>query len=118
EFMGVKISLLLGGHRGMQVTEGPVEYVNIPLHDDQVLACVQSGLYLVREGDRPLAVLVRGTREMGPRTGIDVEVMALEREQAEAFLAELRTSMRAHNVYRSHVVSLAPTGDFSTTQVR
>lgn len=118
EFMGVKISLLLGGQRGMQVTEGPVEYVNIPLHDDQVLACVQSGLYLVREGDRPLAVLVRGTREMGPRTGIDVEVMALEREQAEVFLAELRTSMRAHNVYRSHVVSLAPTGDLGTTQVR
>jgi len=118
EFLGVKISLLLGGQHGMQVTEGPVEYVNIPLQDDQVLACVHSGLYLVRDGDRPLAVLVRGTREMGPRTGIDVEVMSLEREQAEAFLSELRTSMRAHNVYRSHVVSLAPTGDFGTTQVR
>src|SRR3712207_7187796 len=26
-----------------QPTHGPVQYINIPLHDDQLLACVQSG---------------------------------------------------------------------------
>src|SRR5258707_6736406 len=57
DFMGVKISYLLGGQHGEQVKEGPVEYVNLPLHDDQMLACVQSGLYLIRDGEIPLVVL-------------------------------------------------------------
>ncbi len=118
EYMGVKISHMLSEQRGMQITEGPVEYVNLPLQDEQMLACVHSGLYLVRDGERPLAVLVRGMNERTPHPGIHVEVMALEREQGEAFFSELRNTMRARNVYRSHVVSLAPTGDFGTTQVR
>ena len=44
---------------------------------------------------------------MSPRAGMDVEVMAAESMAAEEFLADLRTTMRAHNVYRSHVVSLS-----------
>lgn len=108
EYMGVKIATLLSKQRGAEATPGPVEYINITLNDDRVLACVQSGIYLIRHGTQPLALLVRGPREMGMRSGIDVEVMAAERTVAENFLSELRTTMRANNVYRSHVVSLAP----------
>jgi cell division protease FtsH len=106
DYMGVKMAYLLSSQRGMQVTEGPVEYVNIALSDSHVLACVQSGLYLIQNGEQKLALLVRGPREMTPRAGLDVEVMAAERTIAEGFLADLRTIMRVHNVYRSHVVSL------------
>ena len=106
DYMGVKMAHLLSNQRGMQVTEGPVEYINIALHDNRVLACVQSGLYLIRHNEQPLALLIRGPREMSPRVGLDVEVMALERTVAEEFLGHLRTTMRRHNVYRSHVISL------------
>jgi hypothetical protein len=115
DYMGVKISHLLGAQRGMNVTEGPVEYVNIKLNDGRVLACVQSGLYLIRESHEGqtgqlLALLLRGPREAWGKSNVDVEVMAPERELAEHFLAELRTTMRARNVYRSHVISLAGGG--------
>jgi hypothetical protein len=35
---------------GQAVKEGPVQYLNVALVGDRVLSCVQSGLYLVRNG--------------------------------------------------------------------
>jgi hypothetical protein len=102
---GVKFSNLLNAQQGWVVKEGPVEYINISLHDDQVVACVQSGLYLVQHGSEPLALLVRGPHEWA-HASVNVEVMALERQSAESFLSELRLTIRTHNVYRNHVVSL------------
>jgi len=106
EHMGVKFSTLLGEHYGREAKEGPVEYTNIPLHDDSVLACVQAGLYLIHHGDSLLALLVRGPMGWN-QSGVEVEVMATDPAASESFLAELRATMRAHNVYRSHVISLA-----------
>jgi ATPase family associated with various cellular activities (AAA) len=106
DHMGVKFSNLLNTQHGWVVKEGPVEYLNITLYDDRVVACVQSGLYFIYHGDRPLALLARGPLEWSMNTGVDVEVMALEQTSAENFLSELRATMRANNVYRSHVVSL------------
>jgi hypothetical protein len=63
EYMGVKIATLLSKQHGAEATPGPVEYINITLNDDRVLACVQSGIYLIRHGDQPLALLVRGPRQ-------------------------------------------------------
>ena len=91
---------------GAPVTEGPVQYLNIPLEGDRVIACVQCGLYLVVEGDRRLVVLVNRPAEMGFGRKIKIEVMAADPAQAEAFLAEVRTLIRKCNVYRSHVLSL------------
>ena len=91
---------------GAAVTEGPVQYVNIPL-DDQVIACVQCGLYLIGEGERRLAVLVRGPSEMGITRNVNVEAMGVDRSQAEEFLAELRLLIRKRNVYRGRVLSLS-----------
>lgn len=111
EYMGITLSQLVapisgGLIGGGQPSPGPVQYINIPLEEDSVLACVQSGLYLIRNGHKRLAVLVRGPSEMGFPQKLSVEVMAAERSEAEAFLAQLRTSMRKRNVYRGHVVSL------------
>jgi len=105
EHMGVKFSTLLGDHYGHQAKQGPVEYINIPLHDDSVLTCVQAGLYLIHHGDSALALLVRGPMGWN-QSGVEVDIMALDQAVSEHFLAELRTAIRAHNVYRGHVISL------------
>src|SRR5947209_3038436 len=106
DYMGVKFSNLLESQHDGKVKEGPVEYVNIALNDERVLTCVQAGLYLIRHGGEPLALLIRGPLDDW-HTNVGVEVMALEPAKAEQLLSELRTAMRANNVYRSHVVSLA-----------
>ncbi|HYH13087.1 MAG TPA: hypothetical protein VD789_12085, partial [Thermomicrobiales bacterium] len=91
------------------IVEGPVDYVNFHLADDRVLPCVQSGLYVVRDGDTPLVVAVAGPAEHhGPRPILKVEVMAADPRAARAFLAELRATMLRMNVYRGHVISLSP----------
>jgi ATPase family associated with various cellular activities (AAA) len=92
---------------GPPTTEGPVQYVNIALEDDQVIACVQCGLYLIGDGQRRLAVLVNRPNDMGMSRKVKVEVMAVDRSLAEAFLAELRVLIRKRNVFRSRVLSLS-----------
>jgi hypothetical protein len=95
---------LWGGGRGP--TEGPVQFDNVALEGDRVLACVRRGLFLVRAGDDRLAALVE-MEEGFRRSGVLVEVMAARREAAEGLLAELRVALRQRNVYRGRVVSLA-----------
>jgi hypothetical protein len=111
QHMEVKLPQLVAPARGglfngPELGEGPVEYVNIPLADDQVLACVQSGLYLVVDGGTRLAALVSGPRRDWGDQGIEVQVMAIERAAGETFLARLRAAIRRRNVYRGHIISL------------
>ncbi len=102
----------LTGERAPQ--PGPVDYVNVAVAHGEVRACVQHGLYLLRDGPTPLAVLVRVSDEhRGPVAQIHVEVMAPEPDTASAFLAEIRTGMLRHNVYRGQLLSLGnPHGPF------
>ena len=115
QFMAASLSMLVAPAKsglmgGGEVSEGPVEYVNTALDADRVLACVQSGLFLVKRGDSPLAILLSGPmREFHPMAQVGVEVMAQTRDVAESFLAEIRKAMRKRNVYRGHILSLAET---------
>jgi hypothetical protein len=115
QFMAVSLSMLVAPAKsglmgGGEISEGPVEYVNIDLDSDRVLSCVQSGLFLVKRGDEPLAILVSGPmREFHPMAQVSVEVMGRSRNVAESFLAEIRKAMRKRNVYRGHILSLAET---------
>ena len=111
---GVKFSHLLSPHYGSEAKEGPVEYINMMLHDDRSLACVQAGLYLAHQGNEPVALLISGPRDW--HSTVDLEVMALEPAKVDHVLKTLRTNMRANNVYRSHVVSLAP-GNYNALEV-
>jgi hypothetical protein len=117
--MGLELAQLVSGGGGMMhgagATEGPVTYTNVALDGDRVLACTQLGLYLVREGDTRLAILVARV-ERGYDNGIKVEVLAAGRATADACFAALRTTMRKRNVYRGHVVSLSA-ADHRTLQV-
>lgn len=109
-FMGISLAQLVSGGGGMMrgdgPSEGPVSYTNVALDGDRVLACTQLGLYLISEGETRLAIFVART-ERGFRDGIKVEVLASEREAADACHVALRNSMRKRNVYRGHVVSLS-----------
>lgn len=85
--------------------EGPVEYADVPLPGDLHLACVKNGLYLVREDDRPLAILL--TESSNPyQQQFGVEVMAGEREEAEKFSRQLARLTRYGKALRGNTLSL------------
>ena len=110
-FMALGLSDLLGrgGSGRPHLAEGPVDYVNYSLAGGERLACVQFGMYLVRDGDVGLVAFVAGpTERMGPRVKLRLEVMAAEQEHAAAFLATIREGMLRLNVYRGHAISLSP----------
>ncbi|HEY7200926.1 MAG TPA: AAA family ATPase [Candidatus Dormibacteraeota bacterium] len=110
-FMAVGLSDLLsrGGAGRPTLGEGPVDYVNYSLAGGERLACVQFGLYLVRDGDRSLVAFISGpTDRMGPRVKLRMEVMATAPDHAAAFLAGIRERMQRLNVYRGHAISLSP----------
>src|SRR5882672_8397182 len=92
------------------VTEGPVDYVNFHLANDEVLACVQFGLYLIIAGDARLAAMVTGPSEMGDprRQKLRLEVMSPRAADAAAFIGEIRQLADRLNVYRGHTLTLSP----------
>jgi len=66
-YTGVSMTRLLGRARGgdSSLVQGPVQYVNVMLAEDQAIACVQCGLYLITQGGQKMAVFVQGPSEMG-----------------------------------------------------
>jgi hypothetical protein len=111
-FMGKSLSALLArsDQFGNGTAEGPVEYTNVRLDGDRVLSCIERGLYLVDDGDHPLAIFVRGAEEVGASTKFKVEVMGTDRSTAETVLSEIRQGVRSRNVYRGQVLSLTQEG--------
>jgi cell division protease FtsH len=114
-YMPVSLSMLTSKAKsglmgGDAVSEGPIQYVNITLDDDRVVPCVQSGLFLVKRGGEPLAILITGPmKDFHPMAQVGIEVMARSREAAERLLARFRTAIRKESVYRGHIISLAET---------
>ena len=104
----VNLSLLVApGRHAASVEPGPVGRTVIDLDEGASLAYVTMGLFLVTDGESRLAVLLG--RQRFPSQRYFVEAMAPEQEAGEAFLADLRGSMAAHNVYRRKVISLSGT---------
>jgi ATP-dependent 26S proteasome regulatory subunit len=99
------IPMLISGRSSEALEEGPVQYRNVVLQD-RVLPCLQQAVLFVRTPS-PIAVLVRGSNEMGWKEEITVAVMASERTDAETFLAEVRAGMHRRNVYRGSILSLS-----------
>lgn len=85
--------------------EGPVEYADVPLPGDQHLGCVKNGLYLIRDNDQPLALLLTGSANPWEQK-IGVEVMAPDRERAEKFSRQLSRLARHGKAFRGHTLSL------------
>jgi hypothetical protein len=99
--------LVRGGTWAVDVQLGGVEHVTVPLGGDESLTCVQAGMWLVRDGDARLVVML-GAMDRGMGESLGLEVMATEREAAEAVIADLRRLMHERNVYRGRVLELAP----------
>jgi hypothetical protein len=100
--------LVRGGGWSAEVELGGVEHVTVPLGDDDDITCVQAGLWLVRDGDWRAVVMLSSMEHGFGQGSLSLEVMAAEREAAEAVLADLRGLMAEHNVYRGRVLELAP----------
>jgi hypothetical protein len=84
---------------------GAVEHVTVPLGENEGITCVLSGLWLARDGEDPLGLMLRSD-ETGMGERLVLEVMAGAREIGERVLAELSALMRERNVYRGRVVEL------------
>lgn len=108
-YMGLRLADLVARApvmgRGPELA--PAQYINVPVGNDGTLPCLDCALVLARDGNRPLALLVGGGRDMGfgGRT-IQLEVMARTHADASQLHASFRESMRKRNVYRGHVISL------------
>ncbi|HWE10390.1 MAG TPA: ATP-binding protein [Solirubrobacteraceae bacterium] len=92
-------------HNGIEL--GAVDYVSLADGPGSTRPCVQSGLYLVRDGDGPTAVLLRGPQEHGPHQAVTVEVLAGSRERAEQAVAALRRLSVERSVFRGQVLVFA-----------
>ncbi len=105
EHQGVSLARLSREGSARYFDEGPVEYVDVALPGDRQLACVKRGLYLVRQGEETLALLL-GFSQYSYPPRIIVEVMAQERDSAERFVRQLTRLTRHGKAYRGHVLSL------------
>jgi hypothetical protein len=99
--------LVRGGDWAGSVELGGVEYVTVALGSEGGVTCVQAGLWLVDDGAAP-AVVMLSSSDRGMGESLTLEVMACERETAEAVIVDLRRLMHERNVYRGRVLELAP----------
>jgi ATPase family associated with various cellular activities (AAA) len=104
------------GGFGGDAKEGPVQYANVTLDNDRILASVERGLFLIRDGQDRMAVFIREEDKIGGWKNMLVEVMACDRAGAERFLGGLREALQTRNVYRGHVISL--TSEFPELSVK
>ena len=85
--------------------EGPVEYADVPVAPDRNLACVKRGLYLFRDGNHPLALLL-SEQQFARNTGITIEIMGPDREKTQGFLRRLARRTLEGKAYRGQILSL------------
>jgi DNA polymerase III delta prime subunit len=97
--------LVRAGEWMEQFQLGAVEHTTVPLGEHESVLCVQSGLWLVRDADGPLVLMLKSS-DHGMGESLALEAMAPARERAEAALAELWAIMRERNVYRGRVLEL------------
>lgn len=97
-----------------QFEEGPVEYSDVPLPENARMSCVKQGLYLVRVGEQPFALFVRG-RRFDWRPGIVLEVLAPDRQQAEKFLRRVAGETLNGMCFRGKILSLTDDCNGTTT---
>lgn len=85
--------------------EGPVQYQDVQLADNQRLACVKQGLYTFRDDGRPVALLV-AVSDHPMKDDIPTGVMATDREAAERFARKLAKGVRHGTAFRGKVLSV------------
>jgi ATPase family associated with various cellular activities (AAA) len=97
--------LVRGGEWASEVELGAPAHVTVPLGENESVACVESGLWLVDGGDQPLVLMLKSV-DYGAGERLGLEVMAADRALAESTLADVRALMSERNVYRGRVLEL------------
>jgi hypothetical protein len=91
---------------GFGLAEGPVRRTVVGLERGRSITCVTIGLFLVSEGEDMLAALVVQGRHGFEEAGLRLEVIAPQQAAAERFVADIRSLMHEHNVFRGKVLVL------------
>ena len=104
QYSGVSLAKLSRPETAKGYEEGPVEYVDVQLADDQKLACIKQGLYTFHDGGRPVALLI--TEGDYRSEGIQTEVMGADHETAERFARKLAKGVRFGTAFRGKVLSV------------
>jgi len=103
------LSELVGGgeqHGPMALRPGNVSRANLPCGPDgAVRACVRCGVYLVTDGDRRTALLMRGAEMHSSHQSVTVEIASTDPGFAAVAAAEIRALAVEHNVFRGQVLS-------------
>jgi hypothetical protein len=96
---------------------GPLQHDDIDTGDERPARCLKNALWLYREGDLPLALLLGTAVNFGQVRGVHVEIgmPAGERgaELSQAFFRELELLVAAGRTYRGRVISLESYYDYS-----
>jgi cell division protease FtsH len=104
EFHAVNLSKLSRPRTAKDYEQGPVEYADVDLAGGRRLACVKRGLYLFRDGETPVALLIGDLSLF--RGGITVEVMAGDRDTAERVARRIARQTRHGTAFRGSVLSV------------
>jgi AAA+ superfamily predicted ATPase len=105
-YSGLSLAKLARKETARAFQEGPVQYTDVQLADEQKLACVKQGLYTLREAGQPLALLVAEEDTYRSEKGLEVAVMAPDRETAERFGRKLAAGVRHGSAFRGKVLSV------------
>ncbi len=105
-YQKVTLSSIVKPDRHNAASTGPVEYESVDIGGGKMLTCLRTGLLLLKDQGKPLAVLLEAPSGRPWDSGLNLEVMAPTREDAERYMHTLRSGIRQRNVYRGRIVSL------------
>ena len=94
---------------GRHVDVGPVEYQDLADSPSTTRRCVRFRLFLLVDGARRLAVLVRNADPHGPmQEAAMLEVIADDEAAGRQLLVDMRALAVQHSVLRGQVLALGP----------
>lgn len=105
-YAGLSLAKLTQLQTAKSFEEGPVEYTDVTLADEQKLACVKQGLYTFHDEGRPLAMLIAEEDGYRPDKSLQVAVMGPDRETAERFVRKIAKGVRHGSAFRGKVLTV------------
>lgn len=86
---------------------GSPELVDLPSGLDQTKECVNFGVYLIRDGQKPMVVLMRGPDDSRPQrqSAVTIEILTSDSELRTRFLADISELIVRLNIFRGQMIS-------------
>jgi cell division protease FtsH len=102
-FMSLAELVQHADRRGVAI--GAADYVSLADGPGSTRLCAQAGLYLVRDGEVQVAIVLRGPSEHSPRQVVRVEILTGDRARADAIVTRLRRLSIERSAFRNQVIS-------------